>query len=112
MKSTSILTALVTVLSAIVITICPMTSRAAEYAPDSQLDSGSESGSAATGCSLEQPAAPAGCAIAGRHLVAGASIVMLSTKEYYQQVSEPNDASGALLEDLVGKDSGRPEAGR
>lgn len=108
MKYTGILTALVTVLTVTLITVCPVTSRAANHAPDSYRDQGLERGVAQ--CSLEQGSA--GCTSAGKDPAATTSIVMLAAEEDYQQVSEENDASGALLEDLVKGDRARPEARR
>ena len=111
MKSIITLTALITVLTAAVITIGPVTSQAAVYAPDAQRESVSESKGAAE-CSLDRQATSAGCATAaGRDRAADNSIAMHAKEPNYQLVAEQNDASGALLEELVRNDQGRPEAG-
>jgi len=107
MKCTKIATALSTVLTAALLTICPIASRAANYSPDSREPAAESTGAAQ--CPTKQQAPPAGCEAAGSAGGANGSSVMRLTEEDGQQGSEQSDLSGALLEDLVKDHPGRPE---
>jgi len=96
MKSASILTRLVTVLTATMLTICPVALPAADDAPDAHRAPVAESGSAPQ-CPMPQRA-PAGQGSAGGVGVAPAA------ERTDLPASEQNDLASALLEDLVKKD--------
>ena len=103
MKSASVLTRLVTVLTATMLTICPVALPAADDAPDALRAPEAESGGAPQ-CPLPQRAAPA------RRTTSNSSRDMSSGPEAPaapstgRQASEQSDLSDALLEDLVMED--------
>lgn len=104
MKSISILTHLVTVLTATMLTICPVASPGADAASDANREPGAESGIAVQ-CPLPPKTTPAVRGGANSNPAASGSAVLSETEGDVSLGSEQSDLSGALLEDLVRNDS-------
>ena len=100
MKSTCIQTVLVTMLVSAMITICPMTSHAADY-ETSPAEAISDSGNSEPQCSLVRSAAQTGCGAPGKNQDVKFSVATLQTQTYYQPAFATRDDSGAMLEDLL-----------
>ena len=100
MKTTSTLTAICTGLIMALLTVCPLASRAADYALGSPQESGAPS--AASECPLAKPGGAADCTGSGLGQPA-ATIVMARQPGGAQEADSANDASGKLLEELVNK---------
>ena len=102
MKSVSVLTRLVTVLTATMLTICPVALPAADNAPYAHRAPGAESGSAPQ-CLMPQRA-PAGQGGADRGRHASGVGVAPAAERTDLPASDQDDLASALLEDLVKKD--------
>jgi len=109
MKSIRIPAALVTVLTAALIAVCPMASQASGHAPETLREPASVSGSAME-CPLREQAPPVGCA-AGGDRDEMSRIVMHGAEEDDQLTAEQNDLSSALLEDLLTENPGMADTG-
>lgn len=104
MKSISILTHLVTVLTATMLTVCPVASPGADGAPDAGRKPEAASSSAAE-CPLPQKTAPAGRGGGNSNPAPSGGIVLPATDGDAQQAAEQSDLARELLEDLVINDS-------
>ena len=108
MRSHLRMAALVLSVAAALITVWPVTSRAADIPVASRLHP--LPGGAATECPLTEPSGPAGCAASDPDLPASSSDARRPGQGGRQTVSQANDASGDLLEELVSKAPGRWES--
>jgi len=104
MKFTGIPIALATVLTGGLLTVGPMTSRAADHAPDCQRERTAE-------FAPGQTHPPDGEATTGSLRLEKSGVEMHGKEGDEHQACEQGDLSGALLEDLVKQDRSRPEAG-
>ena len=109
MKSTSNLAALIIVFAVALITVCPVTSRAADNAAGSRHESAPQG--TAEECPIARPATAADCAGAGPGQPAATGAVTLRKEGDFRGGSGQYDAAGMLLEDLVKIGPEQDEAG-
>ena len=109
MKTTRTLHALVTMLTAALITLSPTSSRGGVLGPDSHPESESRSIGSAQECPTKRPATQQGCGAGAVGQTTTTVLVTSKTESYQLHADEPDDTSGALLEELVYKEPGQPE---
>ena len=101
------LSLLVTVMIAALITMHPVAARAAEQQIEVHRELAAEPAHPLLGCPLTRPGAGSDCDGGAKGQVLITSAAVHQEKHQPQEPRQANDASGALLEDLVKKGPGR-----